>query len=82
MRSMEMNGAAAPGPFRFIFSRNVARRSLTIAAVVGCLLSITNQGDVLLQQGLTPTVGLKIGMNFFIPFAVASVSALLNRDKK
>ena len=80
MRSMEMNGGAPPGPWRYIFSAGVAKRSLAIAAVVGCLLSITNQADVLMQEGLTPRIGVKILMNFFIPFAVSSVSALLNRN--
>ena len=80
MRSMEMNGGAPPGPLRYIFSAGVAKRSLAIAVVVGCLLSITNQADVLMQEGLTPRIGVKILMNFFIPFAVSSVSALLNRN--
>jgi hypothetical protein len=80
MRPMEMNGGTSPGPLRYIFSRDVAKRSLTIAVVVGFLLSITNQGDVMLQEGLTPGVGFKVLMNFFIPFAVSSVSALLNRN--
>ena len=75
----EMNGGTPSGPLRYILSASVAKRSLAIAAVVGCLLSITNQGDVLLQVGLTPRVSIKILMNFFIPFAVSSVSALLNR---
>lgn len=80
MRTMEMNGGTPPSPLRYIFSGSVAKRSLAIAVVVGCLLSITNQADVLLQEGLTPRVGVKILMNFFIPFAVSSVSALLNRN--
>jgi hypothetical protein len=82
MRTMEIDSGGTPGALRYILSRSVARRSLMIAGVVGCLLSVTNQGDILLQQGLTPVVGFKIGMNFFIPFAVASVSALLNRERK
>jgi len=80
MRSMEMNGSTPPGPLRFVLSGSVAKRSLAIAVMVGCLLSITNQGDVMLQEGFTPRVGIKIFMNFFIPFAVSSVSALLNRN--
>jgi hypothetical protein len=74
-----MNGGASPGPLRYILSGSVAKRSLAIAGVVGCLLSVTNQGDVMLLEGLTPRVGIKVLMNFFIPFAVSSVSALLNR---
>jgi hypothetical protein len=80
MPSMKMDGNTPPGALRYIFSAGVAKRSLAIAGVVGCLLSITNQGDVMLQEGITPRVGVKVLMNFFIPFAVSSVSALLNRN--
>jgi len=79
---MVVNGGTPPGPLRFIFSASVVKRNLAIAAVVGCLLSITNLGDVMLQEGLTPRVAVKILMNFSIPFAVSSVSALLNRNGK
>jgi hypothetical protein len=75
-----MNGGTSPGPLRYILSGGVAKRSLAIAGVVGCLLSITNQGDVMLLEGLTPRVSVKVLMNFFIPFAVSSVSAWLNRN--
>ena len=82
MRAMQTNGGTPPGPLRFIFSRDVAKRSLVIAVVVGCLLSITNQGDVVLRRGFTLQVAVKILMNFLIPFAVSSASALLNRNEK
>jgi hypothetical protein len=82
MRTMDLNGSARPRALRYIFSGSVVKRSLVIAVVVGCLLSITNQADVLLQEGLTPRVGAKILMNFFIPFAVSSASALLNRSER
>jgi hypothetical protein len=80
MRTMASREELQPGALRYVLSPSVAKRSLAIAVVVGCLLSITNQADVLMQDGLTPRVGAKILMNFFIPFAVSSVSALLNRN--
>jgi hypothetical protein len=80
MPIMSKDGAPSSGALSFIFSPSVAKRSLAIAGVVGCLLSLTNQGDVLLQEGISPRVGIKILMNFFIPFAVSSVSALMNRN--
>lgn len=80
MRNMAVQEGSRPGALRYVFSGSVAKRSLAIAAVVGCLLSLTNQSDVLLRDGLTCAVSLKILMNFFIPFAVSSVSALLNRN--
>ena len=50
-----------------------------IAAIVGCLLSIANQGDVLLSQPFSTRIGVKLFLNFLIPFTVSSVSAVLNR---
>ena len=50
-----------------------------LAAVVGCLLTIANQLDVLLAQPLSLRLGTKILFNFLIPFAVSSTSALTNR---
>ena len=84
MRTMESptasNEEPESGALSYVLSPSVAKRSLAIAAVVGCLLSVTNQTDVFLRDGLTPRLALKILMNFFIPFAVSSVSALLNRN--
>ena len=66
--------------FGFLLSWNVFKRSLLIALVVGCLLSLVNQLDVILREPLSARVATKIAMNFVIPFAVASVSALVNRS--
>ena len=77
MAGAEIQKTAA---LRYVFSGAVFRRSLIIAAVVGCLLSITNQGDVLLREPFGVRIGIKIVLNFLIPFTVASVSALVNRS--
>ena len=74
--SLNSNSSCSVG---YAFSWPVARKSLTIAAVVGCLLSISNQGDVLLSQPFSARIGIKVFLNFLIPFAVSSVSAVLNR---
>jgi hypothetical protein len=63
----------------YVSSWAVLKRSLTIAFIVGCLLSLTNQMDVILREPLNARLGAKIVMNFVIPFVVSSVSALLNR---
>ena len=65
---------------QFVFSPSVFKRSLTIALVVGTLLSVANQWDVLLRDPVGVGIGVKMFLNFLIPFTVASVSALLNRD--
>ncbi|MSO20013.1 MAG: hypothetical protein EXQ56_06035 [Acidobacteria bacterium] len=66
----------------YALSAAVAKKSLTIALIVGCLLSIANQGDVLFTQPVTTRIGIKIFLNFLIPFIVSSVSAVLNRPGK
>jgi hypothetical protein len=65
---------------RYVFSPSVVKRSLIIAIVVGTLLSIANQWDVLLRDPIGVGIGVKVFLNFLIPFTVASVSAVLNRD--
>ncbi len=50
-----------------------------MALIVGCLLSAVNQSDVLLRESFTTRVGLKLLLNFIIPFVVSSVSAVINR---
>ena len=65
---------------QFVFSPTVCKRSLTISVVVGTLLSVANQWDVLLRDPIGVGIGIKIFLNFLIPFTVASVSALLNRN--
>ena len=70
------------GALGYIFSRRVAGRSLAVAAIVGLILSFVNQGDVLLHTPPTAGIALKLFFNFLIPFAVASVSAALNRPQK
>lgn len=63
----------------YIYCRRVLGRNLLIALIVGSLLSLANQFDVILSSPWTTLLGLKIALNFLIPFAVASVSAWLNR---
>ena len=52
------------------------RRTLTIALVVGCILSIINEGDVIVHGHATAGTGLKIGVNFVVPFVVSNLGVL------
>lgn len=63
----------------YVFSREVFRRNCILAAVVGCLLTLANQLDVLLIQPFSPRLGTKILFNFLILFAASSISTLINR---
>ena len=52
------------------------KRTLTIAAIVGCILSIINEGDVIVHGHATAATGLKIGLNFVVPFIVSNLGVL------
>lgn len=51
-------------------------RALRVAAVVGTALFAINQLDVVVREGLTALVALKIGLTFAVPYAVSTYSAL------
>lgn len=79
MTSSSANAKSRPGGIAYVFSREVFKRNCMLAAVVGCLLTISNQLDLLLVQPFSLRMGTKILFNFLIPFAVSSTSALINR---
>lgn len=59
-----------------VWHRPVLRRAIIIALVVGTLLALINQGDVLLHGHLTVLVVMKICLTYTVPFAVSTGSAL------
>ena len=54
------------------------RRSLYVALIVGSLLTALNQGDVLLNQGVSGALVWKIPLTYAVPFCVATYGALAN----
>lgn len=56
--------------------RPVFHRAIVIALVVGTLLTLINQGDVLLHGHVTALVVVKICLTYTVPFAVSTGSAL------
>jgi hypothetical protein len=68
-----------PGALQYVFRGSVLRRNALIALVVGTLLTLANQLDVILRAPLHAALFAKICFNFAIPFAVSSVSAHANR---
>lgn len=56
--------------------RPVFRRAVVVAVVVGTILTVINQGDVLLSGAITPLVVLKIGLTYLVPYSVSTFSAL------
>ena len=55
------------------------RRTTRIAAVVGCVLTGINQSDVLAEGKATAVTGVKIGLNFVVPFVVSNLGVLAAR---
>lgn len=78
----EITTASQEPALRFLCRGPVIRRNLTIALVVGAILSVVNQMDVILSGNFSATVLLKILFNFLVPFTVASVSSVVNRSGK
>ena len=52
------------------------RRTIRIALVVGCVLTIINQLDVILKGNATALTGVKIVLNFCVPFIVSNLGVL------
>ena len=52
------------------------RRCAVIAVVVGTLLSLVNQGDVLLLGRLDGVAIVRIIANYLIPFVVSNLGAM------
>ncbi len=59
-----------------ILYRPVLRRATLIALLIGTILTVINQGDVLLMGEVTPLVLLKILLTYMVPYSVSTYSAL------
>ena len=63
-----------------VFYGPVFRRALQVSAVVGTILFLINQLDVVVSGQVTPLVVLKIVLTYLVPFLVSMYSALdINR---
>jgi len=54
----------------------VCRRAIGVALVVGTILMVINQADVLLSGHISSLVLAKNGLTYLVPFSVATYSAL------
>ncbi len=54
------------------------RRSLLTALVVGSILTAINQGNVIVEGDLSPSLLWKIPLTYCVPFCVATWGALIN----
>jgi hypothetical protein len=59
------------------------RRTLTIAAVVGTVLTAINQADVIVRGEATTTTVAKAVLNYLVPFIVSNLGLLVGaRDER
>jgi len=54
------------------------RRSLMVAAVVGTIITLLNQGDIILAGYWKTVLYWKIPLSYCVPFCVATYGALSN----
>lgn len=58
--------------------RPMLRRSLMVAVVVGTILTLLNQGDILFSGSVTGAMFWKVPLTYCVPFCVATYGALTN----
>ena len=61
---------------RLWFAPSTLRRTLTIAAIVGTILSAINQGSVIAGGDATVATWIRVGANYLVPFCVSSTGFL------
>ena len=62
---------------RVVFHPAHLRKTLSIAAVVGSLLFVINQLDVVWQGRATTVVWIKVALTYVVPFCVSNMGILI-----
>ena len=66
------------GSRRFLyhwFRRETVWRALKVASIVGPILTVINQYDLLLSLDFSARLGFKIALTFLVPYSVSSYSS-------
>jgi hypothetical protein len=71
--------ASAREACAFCLQRHNLRRTTRIAAVVGVLLSLINQGSLIFAGNATTGTWVRCGLNFLVPFLVSNAGLLAGR---
>jgi hypothetical protein len=64
---------------RYCAAHGHLRRTTRIALAVGLVLTGINEGDILAAGHATAVTGVKIGLNFIVPFIVSNLGLLAGR---
>lgn len=65
----------------YCMQRRYLRRTLTIAFLVGFVLTAVNQLDVILGGDATSATPFKVAANFAVPFVVSNLGLLSGRPR-
>lgn len=60
-----------------VLHRGHLRKTLTITAVVGTILFVINQLDVVVRGDATAAVWIKSGVTYVVPFIVSNIGVLV-----
>jgi hypothetical protein len=55
------------------------RRTIKIALVVGTILFLINQADVVVRGNATVTTWIKVGLSYCVPFIVSNLGLLAGK---
>jgi hypothetical protein len=64
---------------RICGQREHLRRTIRIALVVGTILTIINQADVILKGDAVTLTWVKAGLNYCVPFIVSNLGLLAGK---
>jgi hypothetical protein len=64
---------------RVVLERAHLRRTLRIAVLVGLVLTVINQLDVILGGDTSALVWVKVALNFCVPFVVSNLGLLAGK---
>ncbi len=64
---------------RICFRREHLRRTVKIALIVGTLLTLINQLDVIVKGDATTITWVKAGLNYCVPFIVSNLGLLAGK---
>jgi hypothetical protein len=64
---------------RIVLRPEHLRRTLKIALVVGAILTLINQVDVIAGGDATGLTWVKVGLNFCVPFVVSNLGLLAGK---
>jgi hypothetical protein len=71
-----MAAPGSPGFLALALSRNVVRRALLYALVVGAVLIAINHGDALLAGRVSADRWWKMGLTVLVPYTVSTLSSV------